>query len=94
MIYTLLRITVEDQAKWKAVFEEASALRKSFGSLGVHAFSKEDSPNEILILGEYTDKEIAMEMYQSQELRETMQRAGVKGAPEVTYLNEVAKLSA
>lgn len=94
MIHVLVRFTVEDLAKWKSVFEEAAALRKNFGSMGVRAFSKADSPNEVTILGEYADKEKAMQMFQSQEFREATARAGVKGPPEVTFLNEVVKLSA
>ena len=94
MIYVLVRFTVEDLAKWKPVFEEAAALRKNFGSMGVRAFSKADNSNEVTILGEYADKEKAMQMFQSQEFREATQRAGVKGPPEVTFLNEVVNLPA
>ena len=92
MTFVLVRFSVEDLAKWKPVFEEAAGLRKNFGSMGVRAFSKADSPNEVVILGEYADKEKAMQMFQSQEFREATARAGVKGAPEVTFLDEVVKL--
>ena len=37
MMYVLVRLTVEDLAKWKPVFEEAGALRENFGSKGVRA---------------------------------------------------------
>ncbi|MDP1778695.1 MAG: hypothetical protein Q8K73_00315 [Anaerolineales bacterium] len=94
MTYVLVRITVEDLAKWKPVFEEASALRKNFGSMGVRAYSKTDSPNEVVILGEYADKEKAMQMFQSQEFREATARAGVKGLPEVSFLDEIVNLPA
>lgn len=94
MSHVLVRFTVEDLAKWKSVFEEASGLRKSFGSMGVHAFSKADGPSEVVVLGEYADREKAMQMFQSREFREATARAGVKGPPEVSFLNEVVKLSA
>lgn len=94
MIYVLVRFTVEDLTKWKSVFEEAASLRKNFGSMGVRAFSKADSPNEVTILGEYADKDKAMQLFQSQEFREATQRAGVKGPPEVTFLDEVVNLPA
>ncbi|HJS18802.1 MAG TPA: hypothetical protein VJ785_08635 [Anaerolineales bacterium] len=92
MTHVLVRLTVEDVAKWKPVFEEAAALRKSFSSMGVRAYSKADRPNEILILGEYADRERAMQLFQSQEFRESTQRAGVKDPPDVTYLDEVVNL--
>lgn len=94
MIYVLVRFTVEDVAKWKQVFEEAASLRKNFGSMGVRAFSKAGSPNEVVILGNYSDKEKAMQMFQSQEFREATQRAGVKSPPDVTFLDEVVNLPA
>jgi len=94
MTHVLVRFTVEDLAKWKPVFEEAGALRKSFGSMGVRAFSKSDSPNEVTILGEYEDRAKAQQMFQSLEFREATQRAGVKGPPEVTFLDEVVDLPA
>lgn len=94
MIHVLVRFTVEDLAKWKPVFEEAGALRKNFGSMGVRAFSKAGSANEVVILGEYADQDKAMQMFQSQEFRDATARAGVKGPPEVTFLDEVVNLPA
>ena len=94
MIYVLVRFSVENLAKWKQVFEEAAELRKNFGSKGVRAFSKADSPNEVIILGEYEDMERARQLFQSQEFRDATKRAGVMGPPDVTFLNEVVKLSA
>ena len=94
MTYVLVRFTVEDVAKWKPVFEEAAALRKSFGSAGVRAFSKADNPNEVVILGEYEDEEKARQMFQSQEFRDATKRAGVTGMPDVAFLNEVVNLPA
>ena len=94
MTYVLVRFTVEDVAKWKPVFEEAAAMRKSFGSMGVRAFSKADTSNEIVIVGEYESREKAQQMFQSQEFREATKRAGVMGPPEVTFLEQVLELSA
>jgi hypothetical protein len=94
MTYVLVRFTVEDLAKWKPVFEAASALRKSFGSTGVRAFSNADNSNEVLVLGEYESREKAQQMFQSQEFRDATKRAGVMGPPDVTFLNEVVQLPA
>lgn len=94
MTYVLVRLTVEDVAKWKPVFEEAAALRKSFGSMGVRAFSKADNSNEIVIVGEYESREKAQQMFQSQEFSEATKRAGVMSPPEVTFLEQVLELSA
>jgi hypothetical protein len=94
MISVIVRLTVKDQATWKKTFEEAGEFRKKFGSKGVHAFAKTDSPNEITILGHYESVEKAREMFQSDGFREVTQRAGIVGAPEVTFVNEVVHLPA
>jgi quinol monooxygenase YgiN len=92
--YVLVKLTVEDLGKWRTAFEEAAALRKSAGSRGVHAFSKSENPNEVIILGEYDDVEKARQMFQSQEFREATKKAGIVGPPEVTFLDEAIKLPA
>lgn len=94
MPYVLVKLTVENHEKWKTTFQEAGALRKSYGSRGVHAFSRADNPNEIMILGEYDDLEKAREMFQSLEFREATKKAGVVAPPDVTFLNEAVKLPA
>ena len=94
MTFVLIRFTVEDFEKWKPIFEEAAAMRKTAGSKGVRAFTKVDSVNEVVILGEYADLDAARQFFQSPELREAQQRAGVKGPPELTFLDEKITLSA
>ena len=94
MAYVLVRISVEDVATWMPVFEQAAAIRKNSGSKGVQALTNVGSPNEVLIFGEYEDVEKARQMFQSQELRDAMQRAGVKGPPQLTFMNEILRLPA
>jgi uncharacterized protein (DUF1330 family) len=92
MIYALVRFTVEDQAKWRPVFEEVAALRKTFGSTNAHAFCKSESRNEITVLLTFSDRQKAEQMFQSQEFREATKRGGMVAPPEVTFLDEVANL--
>lgn len=69
-------------------------MRKNASSIGVRAFSTAENPNVVVLLGKYADKAKAIEMFQSQEFREAMARAGVKGPPEVPDLDEVVDLPA
>jgi quinol monooxygenase YgiN len=94
MSYVTVRIRFEDFAAWKAAFEAASPLRKSYGSMGVRIFRNVDKADEVVILGEYEDLEKARQLFQSQDFREAIKRAGVSGPPEVSYLNQVDQLSA
>jgi quinol monooxygenase YgiN len=92
MIYAQVRFTVEDIAIWKPVFEEAAALRKSYGSLSAQAFSKADNQNEIMVLLRFESREQAMKMFQSPEFREVTQRGKMLAPPEVTFFNDVKTL--
>jgi len=92
MIYALVRFTVEDIATWKPVFEEAAALRKSYGSLSAQAFSKADNQNEIMVLLRFESREPATQMLQSSEFREVTQRGKMLAPPEVAFFNDVETL--
>jgi heme-degrading monooxygenase HmoA len=94
MQHVLVRLKLEDFNRWKPVFDEFASLRRASGSKGGRIFQKSDNPNEVVILFEWDDLAKARRFYQSDELRQGMQRAGVSGPPDVQYLNEVEKVSA
>ena len=76
------------------MFDEFASLRQASGSKGGRLFQKSDNPNEVVILYDWDGLEKARRFFQSDELRQGMQRAGVSGPPDVQYLNEVEKVSA
>jgi heme-degrading monooxygenase HmoA len=94
MSYVIVRLTVEDFAKWKSVFDELSTLRKNSGSKGGQLFRKADNPNEVVIIFEWPDLDKGRQYFQSDALRQAMQRAGVIGRPDVTYLDLAGQPSA
>ena len=94
MTYSIVRLAVKDYAQWKTVFDEATTLRKSYGSRGVRVFRSVDKPNELVLLAEYEDIQRARQLFQSAEFREATQRAGVTGLPDVTLADEVHQLPA
>ena len=89
MPYLLVRHKVEDYAKWKPVYDEHAGVRKANGSKGAHLFRNADDPDEIVILLEWDDMKKVRQFSQSDELRETMQKAGVIGMPDLYFLDEV-----
>jgi heme-degrading monooxygenase HmoA len=84
-----VRHNVEDYERWKPVFEEHGSTRRESGSKGVRLFRNADSPNETVILLEWDDLEKARRFAQSENLRETMERAGVADEPDIYFLEEV-----
>lgn len=93
MAYLLVRHKVKDYSKWKTVFDEHSATRKTSGSKGGRLFRNADNPNETMILFEWDSIEKARKFAQSEDLKKTMQRAGVIDKPDVYFIEEVENVS-
>jgi heme-degrading monooxygenase HmoA len=73
------------------MYDEHAATRKAGGASGTAAgrvFRSATNPNELVILLEWDDLEKARQFAQSEDLRQTMQRAGVVDQPDVYFLNE------
>ncbi len=87
MAYQIVQHTVSDYAKWKTVFDEHGATRKSRGSQGSQIMRGADNPNEICILIEWDDVQNARDFAQSDTLRKAMEKAGVTSQPEILYFN-------
>jgi heme-degrading monooxygenase HmoA len=89
MSYVLVIHKVEDYDKWKPVYDEDGAIRKAKGSKGAFVFRNADDPNQLVVLTQWEDIESAKNFAEADDLRITMQKAGVKGRPEVHYLEAI-----
>jgi uncharacterized protein (DUF1330 family) len=94
MPYILVRHKVEDYTKWKPVFDEHGAARKTIGSKGGYLFRNIDDPNEVVMYMEVDDLEKARQFVQSEDLRQAMERSGVADQPDVYFLDLVDRPSA
>jgi heme-degrading monooxygenase HmoA len=90
MSHMLVHHNVEDYGKWKPVFDEHSSFRKEMGSKGGRVFRSANDPNDLFILFEWDNAENAKKFSQSDNLKETMQKAGVKGMPDIYFVEETA----
>lgn len=89
MTYVLVIHEVEDYDKWKSVYDEDGATRKAKDSKGAFLFRSAEDPNQLVVLTQWEDMESAKNFAESDDLRITMQKAGVKGRPEVYYLEDI-----
>ena len=92
MAYLLVRHKVRDYSKWKPVFDEHASTRKTAGSKGARLFRSADNLNEIVIVFEWESAENARKFAQSEDLKKTMQRAGVIDKPDVYFLEEIERV--
>jgi heme-degrading monooxygenase HmoA len=86
----LVHHNVEDYNKWKNIFDEHSPFRAQMGSKGGRVFRSANDPNDLFILFEWDNLENAKKFTQSDNLKQTMQKAGVKGTPDIYFLEETA----
>jgi heme-degrading monooxygenase HmoA len=93
IVYLLIKHRVEDYSKWKPVFDENRLTREKLGSKGWQLFHSLDNPNEIVILLEWDTKEHATMFIESEDLKKTMQDAGVVTKPEVHFFEKIEDFS-
>ncbi|MFQ5936139.1 MAG: cyclase [Acidiferrobacterales bacterium] len=89
MPHVLIRHKVKDFTSWKPVFDEHASTRKAAGSKGGILFRSAGDPNEVVIIFDWENVEHARRFIESEDLRETMQRAGVADRPDIYFLDEV-----
>jgi len=91
MTYVLVMHKVEDYDKWKSLYDENGAMRKAYGSKGASVFRQANDPNSLVIITEWENIEKGKVFAESEDLKTTMQKAGVISQPEIYYLDEIEK---
>jgi quinol monooxygenase YgiN len=88
MAILLVQHKVKDYAVWKKGFDSAYDFRKSAGEVAVKIYHDVSDPNMLTIFNTWDTLENAQKFAQSPELRATMEKLGVLGAPTVAFLSE------
>ena len=88
MAQLLVHHKVEDYNKWKPFFDEHAAFRAQNGCKGGKVYRSSDNPNDLFILFEWDSVANGQKFAQSDNLKEIMQKAGVKGMPEAHFIEE------
>jgi len=89
MVYLLIRHPVESYTKWKPLYDADAENRKKAGSLGAQLMRSVQNENELVVITTWPDVQSARAFVESEALKKTMEEAGVVGAPEIVYLEEV-----
>jgi hypothetical protein len=87
MPYMLVRHKVADYNKWKPVFDGHKPVQQKAGLKLVRVMRNSENSNETFVLFEVSDIKKAQEFGASDDLRETMMKAGVVDKPDVYFLN-------
>jgi heme-degrading monooxygenase HmoA len=88
MTYMLVHHTVRDFKQWKPIFDQHEKARKANGSKHAQVFQTSSDPSDVFILFEWDSGENAKKFAQSDDLKKTMELAGVVGKPHIHFLTE------
>ena len=79
---------VEDYAAWRKVYDDHGDMRAAAGIENARVYQNADNPNHISIVAEGDRGKIEAFMG-SADLKGVMENAGVKGPPQVMFVNDV-----
>jgi len=80
---------VEDYDRWRAAYDDFDDFRKQSGIVG-HAVNQElGKPNQVIVYHQANDMGSLRKFIDSTELKDTMQRAGVAGSPDIQLVEAV-----
>jgi quinol monooxygenase YgiN len=89
MAVMIVKHLVKDFGVWKKGFESSTGLRKSNGMVSETVFQDASDPNLIIVLLKWDSLERAKKFSQSDEIKASMEKAGLVGRPEFNLMNEV-----
>lgn len=86
--YVLIIHEVEDYAKWKAIFDDATVMRRRAGEIEYQLLAFEADQRRVVHFSRWSSLDAARAFFESPELVEIRRVAGVR-APEFLYLNQI-----
>jgi hypothetical protein len=89
MVHVLVRHKVADYKDWRLAFDSALEFRHQGGERSCRVFHDTGDLNDLTLLFEWENLELAERFMSSEELRRKMKQAGVTGAPGIQYLGEM-----
>ncbi len=86
MSYLFVRHKVKDFDAWKPLYDAHRVARAVAGLKQLYLLRNAADPNDVLLLFETSDLEKARAFARSEDLQQTMKKAGVTGVPEILEL--------
>ena len=88
MVAMIVRHRVANYENWRKVFDSMHDIRAAHSWTGADVYRDVTDPNLVTIVNHVTDVDSAKRYGGSQELRDGMAKAGVLGAPDITFVSE------
>lgn len=82
---------VNDYAAWRKVYNDFDPTRRKLGVTAQAVYRSIDNPNDVTVTHDFRSAEKAKAFAASAELKAAMEKAGVKGAPQIWLTTKAAK---
>ena len=86
-----VRHEVTSYTTWRKAYDSFEATQRKMGVIAQAVYQSLDDPNDITVTHDFTSADKAKAFAGSAELKAAMQKAGVKGAPQIWFTTRVAK---
>lgn len=86
-----VRHKVSDYDNWKRVYDEFASVRQREGVTAASVHRDSNSPDDIIVVHQFKDMNAAMRFAHSEELKSTMEKAGVSGTPEMWFGEDIER---
>jgi hypothetical protein len=82
---------VTDYPAWRKAYNDFDKQRRKLGALRAAVYQSVDNPNDVTVTHDFKTPDKAKAFAASEDLKSTMQKAGVKGTPQIWYTTEAKK---
>jgi ABC-type sugar transport system substrate-binding protein len=80
-----VRHEVNDYAAWRKVYNDFDKTRRKLGVTAQAVYRSTDNPNDVTVTHDFKSLDKAKAFAASSELKSAMEKAGVKGAPQIWF---------
>ena len=86
-----VRHEVADYGVWRTAFDSFAPTQKKMGVIFKAVYQSAENQNDVTVIHDFHSLEKAKAFASSPELKTTMEKAGVKGAPQIWYTTKATK---
>ena len=88
MVHVIVRHKVADYSRWKEAFDAHLNARKAAGETEARVMVSADDPRELTLFFDWDSLDHARRFMSSDDLKQTMKRAGVVGDADVRFVKD------
>ena len=86
-----VRHEVSDYTAWRKGYDAFDATRRKLGVTGQAVYQSADNPNDVTVTHDFKSADRAKAFMSSAELKTAMEKAGVKGTPQIWITTSAGK---